>query len=118
MKNYSVPCGLRLFGGVMIICATVLLPGCRKAVTPPPLPVVEKPKPPTAVPMWLGNAERNFYGSGPWKDGDLKIIWEVGTKGISGRLHKDPWVERPGRVSHRFATIAFSFLLRTATSIA
>ena len=35
--------------------------------------------------------ERNFYGTGPWKDGELTVIWEVETGFISGRLHKDPW---------------------------
>src|ERR1043165_5790688 len=54
-------------------------------------PRIEKPKPPTAVPMWLRNGERNFFGTGPWKDGELKVIWEVETGFISGRLHKDPW---------------------------
>ena len=54
-------------------------------------PRVEKPKPPTAVPMWLGNATRNFYGTGPWKDGQLTVVWELETDFISGRLHKDPW---------------------------
>ena len=41
--------------------------------------------------MWLGNGERNFYGSGPWKDGGLKVVWQVETGFMSGRLHKDPW---------------------------
>ena len=92
MINISVPRGVRRFGGAMIICATVLLPGCRKATPPPPPPpVVEKPKPPPAVPTWLGNPERNFYGTGPWKDGELKIVWEVQTGSISGRFHPDPW---------------------------
>jgi outer membrane protein assembly factor BamB len=75
----------------MSLCA-VLLPGCTgKAVTESPPPKIEKPKPPTAVPMWLGNAERNFYGTGPWKDGELEILWEFKTSSTSGRLHKDPW---------------------------
>jgi outer membrane protein assembly factor BamB len=91
--KFSVPFGFRLLGGIVIgFGATALLTGCNgKAVTPPPPPAIEKPKPPGAVPMWLGNAERNFFGTGPWKDGELKVIWSVETKGISGRLHKDPW---------------------------
>jgi len=49
------------------------------------------PKPPTSVPFWLGNASRNFYGTGPWSDAPLEVVWSFETKGISGRLHKDPW---------------------------
>jgi len=91
--NLSFPFGFRLFGGAVIaIWATAGLTGCSERVATAPLrPVIEKPKPPTAVPMWLGSSERNFYGTGPWKEGELKIIWEVETGSISGRLHKDPW---------------------------
>ena len=46
---------------------------------------------PADMPMWLGNAARNFYGSGPWPDRPLKVIWEVETKFTTGRLHKDRW---------------------------
>src|SRR5205085_2700214 len=56
-----------------------------------PAAVIEKPKPPSAVPMWLGNGERNYYGSGPWKEGGLKVVWQIETGFMSGRLHKDPW---------------------------
>jgi len=72
--NLSFPFGLRLFGGALIaIWATVWLTGCTEKVATAPLrPVIEKPKPLTAVPMWLGSAERNFYGTGPWKEGELK----------------------------------------------
>jgi outer membrane protein assembly factor BamB len=82
-----------MFGGIVItICLTVLLPGCTgKALTETPPPVIEKPKPPTTIPMWLGNAERNFFGTGPLKDGELKVIWEVETSWTRGRLHPDPW---------------------------
>jgi outer membrane protein assembly factor BamB len=41
--------------------------------------------------FWLGNSERNFYGSGPWSDGPLEIVWEAETGFISGRLHPDLW---------------------------
>ena len=106
----SAPYGIRLFGGVMLtICATVLLTGCPgKAVSTPP-PIIEKPKPPTAIPLWLGNAERNFYGSGPWKSGELKIVWEVETGFMSGRLHKDPWggTSWPGQPSIRDDRVYF-----------
>lgn len=54
-------------------------------------PLIEKPRPPSAVPMWLGNATRDFYGTGPIKDGQLKVIWQIETGFTSGHLHKDPW---------------------------
>jgi outer membrane protein assembly factor BamB len=41
--------------------------------------------------MWLGNGERNFYGTGPWKEGRLSAVWEFETGFITGRLHKDLW---------------------------
>ena len=47
--------------------------------------------PVSSVPNWLGNRERNFYGTGPWQNGPLEIVWEFETGFISGRLHKDPW---------------------------
>src|SRR5215207_7222777 len=47
--------------------------------------------PPDAVPLWLGNASRNFYGTGPWPDRPVKVIWEFETELTSGRLHKDGW---------------------------
>ena len=80
---------------MIVVCALACgggLLGCGgKAAVEIKAGPVEKPKPPSAVPMWLGNGERNFYGTGPWKDGELKVIWEVETGFISGRLHKDPW---------------------------
>src|SRR6185295_12767138 len=51
----------------------------------------EPQKPPGSVPMWLGNSERNFYGTGPWSEGALEVVWEFETEFITGRLHKDPW---------------------------
>ena len=94
MKSPSFPRGSRrfFFLGVVLCLGIFPLLGCTsKAVTEKPPVVAEKPKPPTAVPMWLGNGERNFYGSGPWKEGGLKIVWQVETGFMSGRLHKDPW---------------------------
>jgi outer membrane protein assembly factor BamB len=41
--------------------------------------------------MWLGSTSRNFYGTGPWSDKPLEVVWEFETKFITGRLHKDPW---------------------------
>jgi outer membrane protein assembly factor BamB len=84
--------------------------GCTgKALTEKPVIAAEKPKPPTAVPMWLGNAERNFYGTGPWKDGQLKVVREVETGFITGRLHKDPWggTSWPGQPSLREDRVYF-----------
>ena len=76
------------------IILALLLSACGgKVVTPieaksqPP----PAPKLPTSVPFWLGNAERNFYGTGPLTDAPLEVVWSFETKGISGRLHKDPW---------------------------
>ncbi len=51
-------------------------------------PVKQAPK---SLPAWLGNAERNFYGTGPWGDGPLEIVWENETDYITGRLHEDLW---------------------------
>ena len=75
------------------ILALLLLPSCGgKVITKteaakPPAP----PKPPSSVPAWLGNASRNFYGTGPWSGDKLEVVWSIETKSISGRLHKDPW---------------------------
>ncbi|MBA2340540.1 MAG: PQQ-binding-like beta-propeller repeat protein, partial [Pyrinomonadaceae bacterium] len=44
-----------------------------------------------SVPMWLGNPERNAYGSGPWPSRPLEVLWDFKTKTSSGRLHKDQW---------------------------
>lgn len=111
MQRLSFPFRFcRLVGVVMAICSAALLTGCTgKAVTEAPPPKIEKPKPPTAVPMWLGNAERTFFGTGPWKDGELKVRWEFETDFISGRLHKDPWggTSWPGQPSIRDDRVYF-----------
>ncbi|HXI74879.1 MAG TPA: PQQ-binding-like beta-propeller repeat protein, partial [Pyrinomonadaceae bacterium] len=93
MKVFSFPRGSRrAYCLLPIICALGFISGCTsKAVTETPPPKVEPPKPPPTMSFWLGNPERNFYGTGPWKDGQLKIAWEVKTGFISGRFHKDPW---------------------------
>src|SRR5262245_36419918 len=56
----------------------------------PAEPRIEKPKPPTAVPMWFGNPERNFFGTGPMPK-SLKVIWDFKTSSTRGHLHPDPW---------------------------
>ena len=53
--------------------------------------VLHKAAVPDAVPVWLGNPTRNFYGTGPWPDRPVQVIWEFETKLTSGRLHKDGW---------------------------
>ncbi len=79
--------------GALCLASLAALSGCgTKAVSETKAePRLEKPKPPSAVPMWLGNATRDFYGTGPLKDGQLKVIWQIETGFMSGRLHKDPW---------------------------
>ena len=76
-----------------IILALLFLSACGGHVVPPTeaKPQPPAPKPPSSVPFWLGNPSRNFYGTGPWSDAPLEVVWSFETKGISGRLHKDPW---------------------------
>src|ERR1700682_3988747 len=94
LLNLSFPVGLRLCGAIVItLCSALLLTSCaEKAVseTSSAKPVVEKPKPPTAVPMWLGDPTRTFFGTGPMPK-SLKIIWAFTTGLTRGRLHDDPW---------------------------
>ncbi|MFN2493580.1 MAG: PQQ-binding-like beta-propeller repeat protein, partial [Pyrinomonadaceae bacterium] len=46
---------------------------------------------PTSIPTWLGNPARNFYGTGPWSNRPLQIMWEFKTESSSGRFHKISW---------------------------
>ena len=97
---------------IVALCLISLatLAGCGKAASETKAePRIEKPKPSTAVPMWLGNGERNFFGTGPWKDGELKVLWEVETGFISGHLHKDPWggTSWPGQPSIKDGRVYF-----------
>ena len=46
-------------------------------------PASTVPATPTTVPMWLGNASRSFYGTGPWSKAPLQVVWEFETKAIS-----------------------------------
>jgi len=50
-----------------------------------------------------------FLWHGPWKSGELKIVWEVETGFMSGRLHKDPWggTSWPGQPSIRDDRVYF-----------
>ncbi len=56
---------------------------------------------PTSVQMWLGTPARNFYGSGPWPERPLRVIWEFETDLMSGRLHREGWggLSWPGQPS-------------------
>src|SRR5437660_12832398 len=56
----------------------------------PAEPRIEKPKPPSAVPMWLGNPALDFFGTGPLPK-SLTVIWDFKTGWTRGRLHNDPW---------------------------
>jgi glucose dehydrogenase len=85
------------FLAFIFLIGVLALAGCNKVnKTPEPTEnakaTPEKSPVPTAQPAWLGNPERNFYGTGPWPDsGQLQVIWEVKTGSISGQFHKDPW---------------------------
>ena len=72
-----------------IILALLLLTACGgKVITPTEAKPAPPPKPPTSVPAWLGNASRNFYGTGPWSDAPLQVVWEFKTNWIKiGRAH-------------------------------
>ena len=65
MQVSSFRCGpRRVFLFCLVVCAVGPLSGCTsKAVTEKPIIVEEKPKPPTSVPMWLGNTVRQMLGS-------------------------------------------------------
>ncbi len=78
---------------VLMAIGSLCFAGCTKVTKgeAEPKPPAAPKAPPVPVTTWLGNPERNFYGSGPWKDGELKVTWEMKTGLISGRLHKDGW---------------------------
>ena len=92
MKISSIPRLIPILSPVLI-CALSLLSACTKnAASEAPAAPIEKPKPkpPDAVPMWLGNPTRTFFGSGPMPK-SLKVIWDFKTTTTRGRLHPDPW---------------------------
>jgi len=90
--NFSQIC--RRCTPLALILFSVSFAACTKVTKgeadPKATAVAAKPVPPS-VGTWLGNPARNFYGTGPWKDGQLQIIWEFKTGWTSGKLHKDPW---------------------------
>ena len=73
--------GLALLPGACggtVVSKTEVGPGKKEVINP-------------GLHFWLGNSQRNFYGSGPWSDGPLEVVWEAETGFTSGRLHTDPW---------------------------
>src|SRR5215467_4834270 len=52
----------------LLLLTCVLFAACNKATkgveTDPPRTITEKKPAPAAIPMWLGNPERTFYGTG------------------------------------------------------
>src|SRR5512132_1310188 len=89
-----IPALFRFQACLLLLCLGVAGSGCGsnvvKETEAEPL-VAAKPVKPPGMPMWLGNLERNFYGSGPWPDRPLEVIWEFETKLTSGPLHKEGW---------------------------
>ena len=83
------------------LCLLILLislagAGCTGTVVKVPVAEASRgkiadPINPVEMPTWLGNSARNFYGTGPWPDRPLRVIWEFETKLTSGRLHKEGW---------------------------
>src|SRR5688572_7748943 len=69
--------------------------GCGRSVVKQteaePRVIANAPVSPTSMTTWLGTSERNFYGTGPWPDRPLEVIWEFETELRSGRLHKEGW---------------------------
>jgi len=108
-RNFP-PLAIRFCGAALCLGALVSIAGCGgKAASEIKAGPINKPKPPSAVSMWLGSAERNFFGTGPWRDGELKVIWEVETGFITGRLHEDPWggTSWPGQPSIKADRVYF-----------
>ncbi|MBC7911234.1 MAG: hypothetical protein H7Y30_12075, partial [Pyrinomonadaceae bacterium] len=93
ISNLKFPnlCALCVLCGFIILS----LSGCSKENAPEVHAEEHQPKivapPPPTVPVWLGNTSRNFYGTGPWPQEPLEVVWEFKTKSIAGRLHKDQW---------------------------
>ena len=85
---------LRTFAAIILIALAAALFGCGGKLVKETSaePVVEHPAPPPVdFPTWLGNPTRNFYGTGPWSNKPLEVVWDFKTDWSSGRLHKDPW---------------------------
>src|SRR5260370_23345167 len=87
LQKYLVLCLLVLLGLVLSACGKTTKGKPASTATK----VVEVREPtPAAVPMWLGNPERNFFGTGPWTDRPLEIVWDFKTGSVRGPLHPDP----------------------------
>ena len=75
-----------------VFCLSLAACGGRVIQKTEAEPLRETPEAlPEGVPLWLGNPGRNYYGTGPWPDRPLEVIWEFETKLTSGRLHKEGW---------------------------
>src|SRR6185503_16134014 len=86
--KFLYPCLLLL----VVVFGALAASGCaNKEIKGTEVKAAEPPKPPPSVPMWLGSPSRNFYGTGPWSNEPLQVVWEFKTSSTSGRLHKDPW---------------------------
>ena len=87
---------LRLLLASPALVITLVFSACNGHVVPKTeaeaLSKVPEAKP-AAVPLWLGNSSRNFYGTGPWSAEPVKVLWEFETQLISGRLHEEGWGE-------------------------
>jgi outer membrane protein assembly factor BamB len=85
---------LRLFAATALLAVSVSLLTCGGKLVKETSaePVIEKTQPvPVNLPTWFGNPARNFYGTGPWTDKPLEVVWDFKTDWSSGRFHKDPW---------------------------
>ena len=93
MRNLSFPVVVTRFCATMLAAiASLAATSCGGKVVSETVaePRAEKPKPPTSIPMWLGNPNRNFFGTGPIPK-SLKVIWDFETGFSRGRLHSDAW---------------------------
>ncbi len=85
---------LRSFAAIVSLALLPMLSGCGGKLVKETAaePVVERPPlPPVNFPTWFGNPARNFYGTGPWSNKPLEVVWDFKTDWSSGRLHEDPW---------------------------
>jgi outer membrane protein assembly factor BamB len=98
-KNRDVTASKAVYLCLLASAALALLSGCGGRVTQEiyakstesAFRSAETIRVPPAVPMWLGNPARSFYGTGPWPTQPLEVVWEFETEMIAGRLHKDKW---------------------------
>lgn len=87
--RFPLPDSLHLPAFLLVLGLILATSSCSPAVAKKTEaePLKARPVKPSGLPMWLGNVERNFYGSGPWPDRPLKVVWEFETELTSGRFH-------------------------------